>query len=94
MPTNSTNDLPPEAPASVLDSGGNFKADQEKGTVRFTGLQHATKRIIRRNEWPAGVTPPDDDLVWDIENVWTLPSKGLKQEHLDVLTADGSFSIV
>lgn len=89
----------PDQPGQVtVGADGTFTSEQPKGTVRFTGLHVATERRISTTEWPTGVDPKGgknaQDAVWNILNGWTLPLDDFNAKQLQVLEADGMFSIV
>ena len=97
MPENEEDIVPPKAPESFLDGRGNFKKSQPKGTVRFVGLQLATRRTISPNEWPSAVSEKNvktkEMVVWDLDNEYTLDKGLFSDEQLEVLEADGQFTI-
>lgn len=71
--------------------------EQPAGTVRFTGVAFATVRVIRSDEWPAGVSPKGGaegrDAEWTMDNGYTLPLADFTDKQLQVLEKDGMFSI-
>jgi hypothetical protein len=81
-----------------IDAEGKIVNEQKKGTVRFTGLHAATVRIIRTGEWPIGVDAKGGknaiDAVWNMDNGYELPTDQFNAKQLEVLKADGMFSVV
>lgn len=91
----------PNAPQSFLDAEGNFKEEQPANTVRFTGLQFATRRVIGVDQWQrpdrtkleGKEVKTEDAVVWDLDNKYTVDKSLFSKEQLEVLEADGFFSI-
>lgn len=82
-----------ETPPTLLNADGEFVDEQPDNTVRFTGVSFATERIIRVNEWPKGVEPLEEDVSWNMANKYTVKKSLFKAPHLEILRADGSFSV-
>lgn len=62
--------------------------------VKYIGA--ATVRIVRVDEWPATVPHdkrPDQDVVWEFGNNFTLKKSEFSKEAAQVLKDDGSFVI-
>ena len=94
--------LTPTAPDSLIDGEGNFKDEQPKNTVRFTGIAFATERRIEPGQWntPDRLPLEDKDIkdkekaaVWNLDNRYTLPKSDFTPKQLEILESDGMFSI-
>lgn len=88
-------------PDSFLNADGSFKDEQKDNTVRFLGTNYATERIIRPTEWntPDAVKLDEKDVKttetvsWNLGNKYTVDKGIFSKKQLEVLEADGSFSI-
>lgn len=86
---------------SFLNADGTFKEEQATNTVRFLGTNFATERLIRTTEWntPDGAKLEDkdvkteNDVSWNLGNKYTVEKGLFSKKQLEVLEADGQFSI-